>query len=340
MRDASASLLLLSGDSWRVKFRSAFFLFDADGRGRLYRAQWQQLLRAFGVIGLDIIRAAVGAGLIADLVGDVGKAEFSTTVLGLSHGRLLGWLSTLEQSCKLFCDLARKKRRIDLQGRGVAGMAALASMDDEDGPDIYIWEDVELWAAGHADFGRWMDSLRNLWLDAILELESGPGNVARADSNTAVDARGSAHCNEYGYDFIVKKIYTIQMPPVQPQDGIDPSAQRFLTKKLQYTNPYSTPLSISLYTDSPTVLTATFWLDRQAEQLRQVVLLASNCAQIAPGCSTKFALRFAAPRTDVRRRRGRNSAVSESREVTIRLFVHNENDQRCEECIAFDLIGI
>eukprot|EP01043_Picozoa_sp_COSAG02_P046506 COSAG02_NODE_4356_length_5458_cov_2.062138_3_plen_1199_part_01 len=74
VRDVSASLLLLSGDSWRVKFRNAFFLFDADGRGRLYRAEWQQLLRSFGVIGLDVIRTEVGAGLIADLVGDVGKA--------------------------------------------------------------------------------------------------------------------------------------------------------------------------------------------------------------------------------------------------------------------------
>jgi len=49
VRDASVALLLLSGDSWRQKLRHAFFLYDADGRGKLHRVEWQQLLRAFGV---------------------------------------------------------------------------------------------------------------------------------------------------------------------------------------------------------------------------------------------------------------------------------------------------
>ena len=48
VRDASVALLLLSGDSWRHKLRHAFFLYDADGRGKLHRVEWQQLLRAFG----------------------------------------------------------------------------------------------------------------------------------------------------------------------------------------------------------------------------------------------------------------------------------------------------
>ncbi len=130
------------------------------------------------------------------------------------------------------------------------------------------------------------------------------------------------------------------MPPAQPQESNLPNGETVLSKKLQYTNPYSTPLSISLYTDSPTVLTATFCVDSQAEQLGQVVLLSTNCARIAPRCSTKFALRFRAQGTEVRRRRGRDSELSGSREATIRLFVHNENDQHCEECIAFDLIGV
>jgi Ca2+-binding EF-hand superfamily protein len=345
VRDASASLLLLSGDSWRVKLRHAFFLFDADGRGRLYRAEWQQLLRAFGVVGLDVIHTAVGGGLIADLVGDVGTVAFTATVLGLSHGRLQGWLSVLDKSCRLFCDLAREKRRQNLLGRGAAGVAALAAMEDEDKPDTYVWEDVEQWALGQADFGRWMDSLRNLWLESILESESGPGGATVDDMGPAKGNQLAAR-GEYGYDFIVKKVFALQMPPPSPQDGPATAKERgatsVLAKRLQYTNPYTMPLSISLHTDSPAVLTATFCGDPEAERSRQAILLAGGGAQIAPGCSTKLSLRFVAPPSD-RRRRGREaggSGEAGGKEVTIRLFVHNETEQRCEECIQFDLSGL
>jgi hypothetical protein len=251
----------------------------------------------------------------------------------------------LDKSCRLFCDLAREKRRQNLLGRGAAGVAALAAMEDEDKPDTYVWEDVEQWALGQADFGRWMDSLRNLWLESILVSESGPGGATVDDMGPAKGNQLAAR-GEYGYDFIVKKVFALQMPPPSPQDGPATAKERgatsVLAKRLQYTNPYTMPLSISLHTDSPAVLTATFCGDPEAERSRQAILLAGGGAQIAPGCSTKLSLRFVAPPSD-RRRRGREaggSGEAGGKEVTIRLFVHNETEQRCEECIQFDLSGL
>lgn len=336
VRDASATLLLLSGDSWRVQLRAAFFIYDADGRGRLYRAEWLQMLRSLSVVGLDVIRTAVCGGLIADLVGESEARSFSATVLGLSHGRLQAWLNTLDKSCKLFCDLARQTRRKNLEKRGPAGMVALAAMDEEDKGDTYIWEDVEAWAKGHADFGRWIDSLRNLWLESILESETGQ-STAKVEEGEPKPVRGF----DYGYEFVVKKVFALSMAaaPAESGGGGGPSV---LAKKLTYTNPYGMPLTISLHTDSPALLTATIWDDPEALRLKQVVPVAGGGVQIAPGCSTKLSLRFAVNRgvAGRRRGRGRDGDAATGQEATIRLFVHNETEGRCEECIQFDLSGV
>ena len=62
---------------------------------------------------------------------------------------------------------------------------------------VYRWEDVEAWATQTLDFQRWLESLRNLWTEALLEFElpretaagsPGRGHAAAASGTAATGA--------------------------------------------------------------------------------------------------------------------------------------------------------
>jgi len=270
------------------------------------------------VVGLDIIRTATGGGLLADLVGRGEAAtKFGTTVLSLSYGRMLGWLDALEKSSKLFCELQRTRRRQN--AAAAAAKAGLpAAVQQEDTTEVYLWEDIEAWANGHADFGRWLDSLRNLWLECLLEGESKPGSVEEGEPSPRHTQ------TRYGYEFVVKKVFNVQLPARGEGDA---EQEQVVAKRLQYTNPYAEPLAISLHTDSPSIL-------RLPPNAFRLDAGAGAGADRHAGSSATLPLQFVAPR---RRRRARGRREEAAACATVRLFVHNETAGRCEECIQFEV---
>jgi Ca2+-binding EF-hand superfamily protein len=334
MRDGAAALLLLSSDGWRTKLRQTLHLYDANGHGALHRSEWAQLLRVYGALTLDIVATTVGGGLLADLLGaeDAGAANVRHVVVGMSHARLSRWVAQLEDGLRRYAQdaaAARARRRAAVAaaesggtaGSGTGGGTAGSGKADphpEAAAEAFLWEDIEGWAEVTPGFTRWLESLRNLWTEQLLEYESVESAVKRRQDGALPTALQQSHARRraedaaglppppspYGFAYAVKKVYELSLERASRHP-----------KRLPYRNTTDAALTLSLHTDYPSLLS--FAMPRPT-------------LSVPPQGHATLRLVFEAlPRQGGGRSKGGNAKVD------IRLWLHNEASGDNEECLLF-----
>ena len=65
---------------------------------------------------------------------------------------------------------------------------------------VYRWEDVQAWATQTLDFQRWLESLRNLWTEALLEFELPRETAGSPGRGHAAAASGTAATGAFPYN--------------------------------------------------------------------------------------------------------------------------------------------
>ena len=172
----------------------------------------------------------------------------------------------------------------------------------------YYFKEFYRWAEQNDDFLRWLDSLKNMWLESIIEYEAAPGagmggdptgGAGRATRTTTAFPPPSAAPTHgpqgvYGYRYTVKKVFAMGMRKEQRH-----------TKRLGYQNPYTEDLRLSVHTDQPQLLT-----------------LPKLTYVIPPQQRESIKLQFEP--------KPRNRAESSAQ---VRLWIHNENTDQNEECV-------
>lgn len=171
----------------------------------------------------------------------------------------------------------------------------------------YYFKEFYRWAEQNGDFIRWLDSLKNMWLESIIEYEAAPGagpagaaaaapgRPARTTTAFPPPSAAPTHGPQgvYGYRYTVKKVFTLGVRREQRH-----------TKRLGYQNPYSDELRLSMHTDQPMLLT-----------------LPKLTYVIAPQQRGNIQLQFEP--------KPRERADSTAQ---IRLWIHNETTDQNEEC--------
>eukprot|EP01046_Picozoa_sp_COSAG06_P018586 COSAG06_NODE_1299_length_9946_cov_11.715345_2_plen_260_part_00 len=232
-------------------------------------------------------------------------------VLELSHDRVTKYLALQQKELAQFCARDRGK---------------------------YFFAEFYQWAEQDNDFLRWLESLRNLWYESIMQYEE--AHTDKGGSDGAADAyqphtlpnqivrrkvitfppvqKGEIVAPEgvYAYPFIVKQTYavTIKRGGSNARHG----------KKLQYTNPYGEPLRLSLSTDHPELLT-----------------LPQNVYTLEPLGLARLILEFEMHPQHLHDVLGGSGSGALQADATthyaqVRLWVHNESAARNEECIIFN----
>ena len=122
-----------------------------------------------------------------------------------------------------------------------------------DAVHLYYSEFVR-WARQDRDFFRWLDSLRNAWIETLLEYEEHVGTSATSVCSEMLrrpkaavpqpsPAQSFGPSNLYGFPYVVSKFYHVQLPAASGR-----------AKRLSYSNSGLNPLQLSLHTDRADLL--------------------------------------------------------------------------------------
>ena len=269
LREFAPGFFLLCGGGLEEKLAEAFVLYDADGNGTLDGAEMSTLLGAFTTLAMDVVCCSLST-TTAVLQPD---PAFDEAVLELSHARLQRYIRAKRADLARFC--ARDKGK-------------------------YYFAEFYRWAEQDGDFLVWLESLRNLWLETIVQYED---PAASPQPHTLPSERprprslfpnvprlgNPGEQGVYTFPYEVKSRYTLRV------------ARSVLSKRLEYNNPYGEALRLELTTDRPDLLTLT-----------------QPVYSIPPLGQARLALQFEPPAA----RRGREPPPTHAQ---LRLWVHNQS---------------
>lgn len=275
MREFATGFFLLCAGSFHEKLAEAFNLFDLDGNGFLHGVELDMLLDSFYAIAMDVVCSALS--ITTDILQP--DAQFDHMVMTMSHDRIKTYIRKVTRQLEQFCSRDNGK---------------------------YYFKEFYRWAEQNGDFIRWLDSLKNMWLESIIEYEAapgagpagaasaGPGRPARTTTAFPPPSAAPTHGPQgvYGYRYTVKKVFTLGVRREQRH-----------TKRLGYQNPYNDYLRLSVHTDQPMLLT-----------------LPKLTYVIAPQQRDNIQLQF-----EPKPRERADSTVQ------IRLWIHNETTDQNEE---------
>ena len=278
LHEFASSFLLLCGGPMETKLQKAFSMYDTDASGYLERDELQSMLAAFARVGMDAVGCSLS--IVANILGEDATVE--NEIGRRSRERIERYTASLQASAEHFCY--------------------------RDAVHLYYSEFVR-WARQDRDFFRWLDSLRNAWIETLLEYEE---HVGAPDGGNQVASVASEMLRQpsamlpqpsrapsvgppaYQFAYVVSKCYHLSVKT----GGC--------TKRLGYSNRTGAPLQLSLHTDRADLLD-----------------FSPSTYVLQTGHEHPLRLQFLPLRSK-----------SAQRQV-VHLYLHNEVHARCEECLQF-----
>ena len=222
LHEFASSFLLLCGGPMEMKLQKAFAMYDTDASGYLERDELQSMLAAFARVGMDAVGCSLS--IVAMILG--ADATVENEIGRRSRQRIEEYTASLQASAEHFCY--------------------------HDAVHLYYSEFVR-WARQDRDFFRWLDSLRNAWIETLLEYEEHVGTSAlvcsemlrkpKAIAPQPSPAQSFGPSQLYGFPYVINKYYHVQVPATSGR-----------AKRLSYSNSGLAPLQLSLHTDRADVL--------------------------------------------------------------------------------------
>jgi Ca2+-binding EF-hand superfamily protein len=222
LHEFASSFLLLCGGPMEMKLQKAFAMYDTDASGYLERDELQSMLAAFARVGMDAVGCSLS--IVAMILG--ADATVENEIGRRSRQRIEEYTASLQASAEHFCY--------------------------HDAVHLYYSEFVR-WARQDRDFFRWLESLRNAWIETLLEYEEHVGTSAavcsemlrrpKAVAPQPSPAQSFGPSQLYGFPYVISKYYHVQV-----------SAASGRAKRLSYSNTGLVPLQLSLHTDRADIL--------------------------------------------------------------------------------------
>jgi Ca2+-binding EF-hand superfamily protein len=223
LHEFASSFLLLCGGPMESKLQKAFAMYDTDASGYLERDELQSMLAAFARVGMDAVGCSLS--IVAMILG--ADATVENEIGRRSRQKIEEYTASLQASAEHFCY--------------------------HDAVHLYYSEFVR-WARQDRDFFRWLDSLRNAWIETLLEYEEHVGTSATSVCSEMLrrpkaavpqpsPAQSFGPSNLYGFPYVVSKFYHVQLPAASGR-----------AKRLSYSNSGLNPLQLSLHTDRADLL--------------------------------------------------------------------------------------
>lgn len=222
LHEFASSFLLLCGGPMELKLQKAFAMYDTDASGYLERDELQSMLAAFARVGMDAVGCSLS--IVAMILG--ADATVENEIGRRSRQRIEEYTASLQASAEHFCY--------------------------HDAVHLY-YSEFERWARQDRDFFRWLQSLRNAWIETLLEYEEHVGTSTsvcaemlrrpKALAPQPSPAQSFGPSQLYGFPYVINKYYHVQI-----------SAASGRAKRLSYSNTGLVPLQLSLHTDRADIL--------------------------------------------------------------------------------------